>query len=171
MKDDAQRAITAHLRTAVWNWIDIFPQEFNDVILSRGRTEGAPERVFDLLFSMTPNGGERIFWPTLTILHCMTSERITSDYRFGMATSKGRKVFSFYLFLLSECLFISYFKEVKFTDSILKHIQNNSKLSEVSLVCAVDICRAATYIDSSADVPLRSVSYDVAHEIRVNFSV
>lgn len=92
MRKEAQNAVTINLRSAVWNWIDVFPGEFNEAIRVRGRTDGAPERVFDLLYSMVPIAGERIFWPTLTVLHCITFDRIAPDYQFGSSTPKSRKV-------------------------------------------------------------------------------
>ena len=94
MRKEAQFAITIHLRAAVWNWIEIFPSEFNEAIRTRGKMEGAPERVFDLLYSLIPsNGGlEKVFWPTLMILNCITSDRITADFQIGQVVPKGRKV-------------------------------------------------------------------------------
>lgn len=49
----------------------------------------------------------------------------------------------------------------------MKNVGNNSKLSEVSLTCLVDLCRAAAYVDAEGDVPLRLIAPDVAHEIKV----
>lgn len=95
MRTESQRAIAVHLRSAIWNWIDVFPSEFNDVIRTKGKTEGAPERVFDLLNSVIVAGSERVFWPALTILNCMSSDRISADFQYGNSnhTKKGRKVF------------------------------------------------------------------------------
>jgi neurofibromin 1 len=100
MKKDSQLAIAVHLRAAVWNWIDIFPHEFNEAIRTRGKTEGAPERVFDLLYSMVPAGSEKVFWPTLTILNCITSDRISPDFQYS--THKARKVGVFLFVWLCE---------------------------------------------------------------------
>ena len=52
--------------------------------------------------------------------------------------------------------------------SIAKRSFSHSKFSEVALTCAVDVCRAAAYIDPEGDVPLRLVASDIAHEIRVS---
>lgn len=91
MRDETKEAVTIHLRSAVWNWIDFFPAEFNDTIRTRGRTEGTPERVFDVLYA--PFGqDEKIYWPTLTVLHCITSDRMTPDYQFGTSNHKSKKV-------------------------------------------------------------------------------
>ncbi|KDR84288.1 hypothetical protein GALMADRAFT_87191 [Galerina marginata CBS 339.88] len=147
MRKEAQLAIAGHLRSAVWNWIDVFPGEFNEAIRTRGKTEGAPERVFDLLYSMVPAGSEKIFWPTLMILNCITADRISPDFQFGSATPKSRK-------------------EIKFMDTVVKSVGSNTKLSEVALACVVDFCRAAAYIETGGDVPLRIVAADIAHEIK-----
>lgn len=59
-------------------------------------------------------------------------------------------------------------QELRFTENVLRYIRNHSKFSEVSLACAVDICRAAAYIDPEGDVPLRSVASHIAYEIKVS---
>jgi len=102
MRVESQRAIAVHLRSAIWNWIDIFPSEFNEAIRTKGKTEGAPERVFDLLHSVVLAGSEKVFWPTLTILNCISSDRISAEFLYGSPThpNKGRKV------LISRCLYI-----------------------------------------------------------------
>jgi hypothetical protein len=92
MRSEAQRAIAMHLRSAVFNWIDIFPDEYNEAIRTRGRTEGAPERVFDLLYTLLTPGTERIFWPPLAMLNCTSADRIDPNYNYNTGTHKGRKV-------------------------------------------------------------------------------
>jgi hypothetical protein len=54
--------------------------------------EGAPERVFDLLYSAVQPGSEKIVWPTLTILNCISSERLSMDFQmtnFGAGSGGG----------------------------------------------------------------------------------
>ena len=58
-------------------------------------------------------------------------------------------------------------QELRFTGNTLRYIRNHSKFSEVSLACAVDICRAAAYIEPEGDVPLRLIASDIADEIKV----
>jgi hypothetical protein len=95
MRTESQRAIAVHLRSAIWNWIDVFPSEFNEAIRVKGKTEGTPERVFDLLYSAVHAGSEKIFWPTLTILNCISPDRVSADVQYGDSTHthKSRKVF------------------------------------------------------------------------------
>ena len=94
MRTESQRAIAVHLRFAIWNWIDVFPSEFNDAIRMKGKTEGTPERAFDLLYSILAAGSEKVLWPTLTILNCISSDRISADFQYGNSThtTKSRKV-------------------------------------------------------------------------------
>ncbi|KAG6849386.1 hypothetical protein H0H93_008893 [Arthromyces matolae] len=149
MGPEGRVAIVVPLRAAVWNWITTFPHEFNEAIRTRGVAGGgAPERVFDLLYSQMEGNDERIFWPTLTILNCM-SDRMRTDFQASLdgPTKMTRK-------------------EQKFGDEIVKHALGNTKLSLVALVCLIDVCRAATYATDESDTPLRMVAYDVVHEIK-----
>jgi neurofibromin 1 len=59
------------------------------------------------------------------------------------------------------------FQELKFGEDVLKHATGNSKLSDVALVCLLDMCRAATYVKPDGEVPLRMIAFDIAHEIKV----
>jgi hypothetical protein len=93
MKRDAQAAVARPLRRAIWNWIDLFPGEFNEALLSRGRMEGTPQRTFDLLYEQQ-SSAEKGLWPALTILNCISSERIGSDFQinhFGSGHFGGQK--------------------------------------------------------------------------------
>lgn len=90
MKRESQLAVATYLRSAIWNWIDLFPHEFNEAIRMRGKMEGAPERVYDLLSTNIPHGQEKIYWPTLSILLCCTSEKIRTEL---VSVASGRRVY------------------------------------------------------------------------------
>jgi len=94
MRRESQLAVAAYLRPAIWNWIDIFPHEFNEAIRTRGRMEGSPERVYELLVSNIPVGHERIYWPTLSALVCCTTDKIRADLVSALTNSRLRKVYS-----------------------------------------------------------------------------
>jgi neurofibromin 1 len=83
MKADAQAAVAAPLRSAIWNWIDTFPDEYHDSLQSRGRLEGMPERVYDLLFNVKDVDNVAVIWPTLTALMCASSVE-TSGAEFSL---------------------------------------------------------------------------------------
>ena len=55
-------------------------------------------------------------------------------------------------------------------EDLIRHANTASKLAEVSLVCALDICKAADYLHEEDDPPLRSVAHDIAHEVKVGDS-
>jgi len=86
MKRQAQAAVAIPLHMAIWNWIEMCPQEFNEAVRSRGKLEGAPERVFDLLHSAIEPGRERALWPTLIIIACLAAERLSPDHQIDVET-------------------------------------------------------------------------------------
>lgn len=85
-------AIAVPLRAAVWNWVTTFPHEFSEAICVRGGVGGAPERVFDILYTQNLGADERVFWPTLAILNCTMSERMRTDFQDYQASLAGNSV-------------------------------------------------------------------------------
>lgn len=81
MRGDAHTAIAAPLRSAIWNWIDVFPEEYHDALRIRGKLEGAPERVYDLLYNVKDFEKASVLWPALTALLCASSlERVGNEF-------------------------------------------------------------------------------------------
>lgn len=78
MNRTAQMAIAGPLRSAIWNWIELNQEEFNDALHYR-RLEGAPERVFDLLYQLN-SPDKAVIWPALTVLMCISPDRMKSEY-------------------------------------------------------------------------------------------
>ncbi|KIY51663.1 hypothetical protein FISHEDRAFT_36865 [Fistulina hepatica ATCC 64428] len=156
MQFQHQQALAAPLRVAIWNWIRRFPEEFNDTIRMRaGKLEGAPERVFDALYSTYSKQApteldadlapERVVWPVLVVLCCITADRLSAEL--DDLTSRAT--------------------DARFFEEMLKHASSSSRFFEVGLVCFMDICRAATYVDlTKREVPIRLLAYDIAHEIK-----
>jgi neurofibromin 1 len=93
MKPESQSAVALALRSALWNWFDVFPKEYCDAALNPRRLEGASERVFDVLMQMTDESRKRPFWPTLTVLMCTSPERLKQAEAAlsGAATTKSTK--------------------------------------------------------------------------------
>lgn len=98
MKQEAQAAIAIPLRAAVWNWIDLYPEEFNDTMRNHRRLEGAPERVFDILYELHESQHKANVWPTLTALVCISSERMRAEFSLNSLgvprANPGRRVCS-----------------------------------------------------------------------------
>lgn len=81
MKPEAQLSVSIPLRCAIWNWVECFPEEFQESLRIRGRGENAPERVYDVLHTKDAEKNP-LLWPTLTALTCISSvDRISSEYR------------------------------------------------------------------------------------------
>lgn len=81
MKPEAQLSVAIPLRCAVWNWVEYFPEEFQESLILRGRGENAPERVYDVLHTKDAERNP-LLWPTLTALMCISSvDRVSSEFR------------------------------------------------------------------------------------------
>ncbi|KZT29450.1 hypothetical protein NEOLEDRAFT_1128208 [Neolentinus lepideus HHB14362 ss-1] len=148
MKKEAQSAIAVPLRAAVWKWIETFPDEYGDSSRSSRRLEGAPERVFDALFERNDSDNRKVLWPALTSLLCISSERLKWDYpRLGTKNSHR--------------------KEIHFAEMLARGIATWSKTSEIALVCALDICRAAARVrPDETEIPVLSIASDLVHDIK-----
>ncbi|OJT11370.1 Neurofibromin, partial [Trametes pubescens] len=155
LKTDAQVPVSIALRTAVWNWIELCPDEFNEALLSHRRLEGAPERVYDLLFDLQENTNDKAgAWPTLAVLLSISYDRMKAEYETNAIGAHKT----------------NYRKERNFTELLLRNLPYGSKHSEVSIVCAIDVCRAASRLrppEGEVDVPLISTALDLAHELKL----
>ncbi|KAI9574812.1 hypothetical protein HD554DRAFT_2201766 [Boletus coccyginus] len=146
MKKQAQAAVAIPLRMALWNWVELYPQEYNEAVRTRGKLEGSAERVFDLLYIANEPGRERALWPTLTILSSLWTDRLTTDYQIDIHSRT---------------------QDVRFVEDLVRHVNTHSKLSDVAFVCAIDMCRAGFRISPEGELPLRHLATDIAHEIKV----
>ncbi|TBU46391.1 hypothetical protein BD309DRAFT_622853 [Dichomitus squalens] len=156
LKKDAQVPVSIALRTAVWNWIELCDDEYNDALRYHRRLDGAPERVFDLLYDLQESSRDKAgAWPTLAVLLCVSGDRMKAEYEANALVGQQRGAR----------------KERNITDLIIKNLPFGSRYFDVALVCAVDICRAASRVrpraDSENEVPLISMAYDIAHELKI----
>ncbi|KAH7887502.1 hypothetical protein F5I97DRAFT_2056906 [Phlebopus sp. FC_14] len=158
IKKQAQAAVAIPLRMALWNWVELFPHEYNEAIRSRGKLEGAPERVFNLLHIANEPGRERALWPTLTILACLWVDRLTMDYQLDVHSRS--------MAVIQMPKSASHRKDSRFVEELIRHANSSSKLAEVALVCAIDMCRAGFRISPDGELPLRHIAMDIALEIK-----
>ncbi|KAH9981838.1 hypothetical protein BJV74DRAFT_778311 [Russula compacta] len=144
MKPEVKVAVAVPLRTAIWNWIGMFPDEYNEAIRMHRRLEGTPERVFDLLWDPSEVASARALWPTLAALAVISSERMRTDLK-GSSKSNLKK----------------------FTDQLGKVAQTPNKLRDVSVVCILDLCRGAARArpDPGKDLPIHANVSDYIHEV------
>lgn len=80
MRPESHTALSLALCSAVWNWINVFPQEFCAVITGTMKLEGAPERVYDSLYLLAGSVSEGVdqsaFWPTMSVLLAVSPIRL-----------------------------------------------------------------------------------------------
>ncbi|KAH9030143.1 hypothetical protein EDB85DRAFT_1456161 [Lactarius pseudohatsudake] len=146
MKQEVKVAVAVPLRTAIWNWVGMFPDEYNEAIRTHRRLEGTPERVFDLLWDPSEVANARALWPTLAALAVISSERMRTDLK-GSSKSNLKK----------------------FTDQLGKVALVPNKLRDVSVVCILDLCRGAARARPDAsgkDLPIHANVSDYIHEIQ-----
>lgn len=62
---------------------------------------------------------------------------------------------------------ISFAKDIRFTQELIRHANTTSKLADVAFVCAIDMCRAGFRISPEGEMPLRHIAADISHEIKV----
>ncbi|KAI9204553.1 uncharacterized protein BJ171DRAFT_423956 [Polychytrium aggregatum] len=71
----AQGLASSLLTRAVMNWIDAYPGEYNALYRTKGRFEGAPDLMFDLLGQAAESTGRKaVFWPSMSALLCLCPE-------------------------------------------------------------------------------------------------
>ncbi|KAI0080777.1 hypothetical protein K474DRAFT_1717515 [Panus rudis PR-1116 ss-1] len=154
MRKEAQVALAVPLRSAVWNWIESYPEEFNDLVYSLRKLDGAPERVFDILFALHDNASadKSAVWPALTVLMCISSDRIKSEYETAAPNSRGPGR-----------------KERNFAEAIIRAMNQSSRTTEIAMICALDICRTASRVapqEGIHDVPLLTIAREIASDVR-----
>ncbi|OCF40958.1 neurofibromin 1 [Kwoniella heveanensis CBS 569] len=131
VKRPAQVAIATILRKAIWNWIDVYPMEYEALVESNKKFEGGADQLFDILSSMSDVGSSsnarrtKAFYPLMAMLLVLlpdTFKRIVM----GEVSSRGSS---------------STAKKVAFVESLRKGI-NSNKSFEACAVCYVDLVRA-----------------------------
>ncbi|KAI0677196.1 hypothetical protein C8Q78DRAFT_1180405 [Trametes maxima] len=155
LKTDAQVPVSIALRTAIWNWIELCPDEFNEALVFHRRLEGAPERVFDHLWTLQDSTPDKAgCWPTLAVLLCISQDRMKNEFEANaLGTYQG-----------------AHRKDRNFTELVFRNVAFGSKYSEVAIVCAIDVCRAASRArppDGDGEIPLISMAVDLAHELKM----
>lgn len=153
MKDKPKIAIASAVRQAIWNWIEILPQEYTDLLAGRRRLDGAPERVFDTLYAQSERDGkQRTYWPTLTVLLAVSPERIRGLEAGSGRAKKDRKALAF-------------------MDALNKGLQSSSRpLRDTAITCLVDLAKAASYAGGgSYGDGIKSLAPDLVDDVRVSF--
>ncbi|KAE8216200.1 hypothetical protein CF327_g640 [Tilletia walkeri] len=148
LKRNAQQTLALVLRRAIWAWIQYHPDEFAQLAASGRRLEGGADVLFDHVNNIAESTRKKVaFWPMMTALLVLCPDAV--NYA---AVGDARKGGS------------SLGKKVAFVDALRKGLRNQ-KLLDASILCCVDICKAATFT-TKHDTGLRLLVPDLESELK-----
>ncbi|CAO1614414.1 unnamed protein product [Parajaminaea phylloscopi] len=134
LRKGAQQSAAFILRRTVWTFIQYNPAAFSTLYATGGRLEGDTGKLFDAVYSLAETSRKRTaLWPTLTALLILTADAV-NRLKAGSEAKQG----------LNRALPGSVAKKGAFIDTLRKSLKS-SKVSDIAAVCAMDICKAATY--------------------------
>ncbi|KAJ3298331.1 Ras GTPase activating protein ira2 [Borealophlyctis nickersoniae] len=129
------------LRRAIWNWIEVFPVEFLVLCQSGKKLEGNPDTLFDIFGSASESSRRKVlFWPVQTTLLILCPDILLS------IVNAPEKL---------KTLNLALAKKAAFVDGLKKSIR--TKLWDVSVVCYIEICKAATWVGRVEGGSLRAL--------------
>eukprot|EP01114_Cavostelium_apophysatum_P004552 TRINITY_DN1484_c0_g1_i2.p1 TRINITY_DN1484_c0_g1~~TRINITY_DN1484_c0_g1_i2.p1 ORF type:complete len:1402 (-),score=458.43 TRINITY_DN1484_c0_g1_i2:3446-7651(-) len=134
-KSNLQVLLAKVLRKAIWNWIDNYPQEFVQLSKSGHRFGGFPDQLFDTFLEWSNK--HKSIMPLLSMLLVLCPDimiKIAKQEKHDSIATKE-----------------------KFMEGLKKSLKN-TKLSDISAICYVDICKAATFVSKSDMSALRYIA-------------
>ncbi|KAI8974377.1 hypothetical protein BDB01DRAFT_807208 [Pilobolus umbonatus] len=145
MGERAQILYAKMLRKAIWKWIETYPSEFTEVSLSSTQLITGSEALFDACNSSADNSRKRaVLWPLQTLLLILTPDNLVQVSSSSPSLSNRRSNF---LVLLKKSL-------------------KTTRTTDISTVCYVDLCKAATYVPPDDRSLLRSIAVEVGHDLK-----
>ncbi|KAF7726129.1 Ras GTPase activating protein ira2 [Apophysomyces ossiformis] len=146
LKKSAQLVVAVVLRRAIWGWIETYPSEFMRLCYSQKRLEGGPEILFDICNSLADTTRKKaILWPLQILLLILCPDLLLSS-----TVSENRGINT---------------KKTVFLNALRKSLKGG-RMAELSIICYVDICKAATYVSKSDVSALRHIVPEVENELR-----
>lgn len=158
IKRPAQVAIAQIFRKAIWNWIEVHPGEFNNLVEANRKMDGGADTLFDVLYSAsditstTHSRRTRAFYPLMAMLLVICPDLFK---RAAMGDIGGRSGGG-----LS--------KKLNFLESLRKGL-GSPKGYEACAVSYVDFALAASYISpKSGPSGVKMIVQDVQNELKVS---
>ncbi|KAI8390971.1 uncharacterized protein BYT42DRAFT_508674 [Radiomyces spectabilis] len=146
LKKSAQLVIAVILRKAIWGWIETYPSEFLQLCHSQKRLDGGPEVFFDMCNSLADTTRKKaILWPLQILLLILCPDLLLQS---AVSESKGIST-----------------KKTMFLTALRKSLKGG-RMAELSAICYVDICKAATYVSKSDMSALRHIVPDIENELK-----
>ena len=151
MKKNISLAVPVVLKRAIWNWIEVFPQEFIAMHQSQKRFEGASDSLFEFFTPITDNNKRKsVIWPFQTALLMLSPDILSGVASMSSSTeTAGKKIFPFALFL-----------------ETLRQSIRQGKLADVATQCYVDICKAAAMVKTLDNVGLKRLVPEIEEELK-----
>lgn len=147
LKKPAQQMVAQALRRGIWAWIQYNPSEFAFLHSSQKRLEGGADVLFDLVYPLAESTKKKhAFWPMLTSLLLLCPDAVNKIAHGDVRKSSNIG------------------KKGAFLDAIRKGLRN-SKLNDISAVCCIDICKAAS-CTTLADAGLRIIANDIEADLQ-----
>ena len=156
IKRPSQIAFASVMHSAIWNWIDANPEEFNILVGSDRRIDGNPEALFDMLYSMSDFSSSNakrtaVFYPLLAMILVICPD-LFKKVVVGEPGGKSSGLSKKYSFMES-----------------LKKGLSGSKGFEPSVACYVDFVKAAMRISPRhSNSGLRKLLPEVLHDLQVS---
>lgn len=156
-KKNSYHSLAKPLHQAVWNWITNFPKQFVTLCQTKTTLPGKPDRLFDIFETWSGSKKERkaLLWPVQTMLLLLCPDilsNVVMAVKQGLREDKTKKVSETYC---------------KFLDSLLKALRGKEKtLTDVAVVCFVDVYKASTFVSKSDMSALRFLVPDVQNHLQ-----
>ena len=156
IKRPSQIAFASVMHSAIWNWIDANPEEFDILVGSDRRIDGNPEALFDMLYSMSDFSSSNakrtaVFYPLLAMILVICPD-LFKKVVVGEPGGKSSGLSKKYSFMES-----------------LKKGLSGSKGFEPSAACYVDFIKAAMRISPRhSNSGLRNLLPEVLHDLKVS---
>ena len=150
----SQIAFASVLHSAIWNWIDCNPDEFDSLVGSERRIDGNPEGLFDVLYSMSDFSSSNVkrtavFYPLLAMILVICPDLFKKVVIGDSGKSSGLS------------------KKFSFMESLKKGLSSH-KGFEPSAACYVDFIKAAMRVSPRHSISaLRSLLPQVLHDLKV----
>ncbi|KAJ1309139.1 hypothetical protein OPQ81_004812 [Rhizoctonia solani] len=142
------------VRQAIWNWIEILPHEYTEVLAGQ---RSLSEPLFNVLHAQYDRDGKvRSYWPTLTLLLAISPSRLKA---FEIPSQSGRAKPDR--------------KITSFREALVRGSRGNSRNHrEAAIASLVDLSKAASYVGGrsssgySDPTPIRGIAQDVMEEVK-----
>jgi neurofibromin 1 len=156
IKRPAQIAFATVLHAVIWNWLEINPNEFENLVTTDGRLEGNPDGLFDVLYSMSDFSSSNakrtaVFYPLLSMLLVICPDMLKKVV-LGETKSKSSGVS----------------KKSSFMESLKKGLNSGNKGTEPSTRCYVNFVKAAVVLSPQNEgAGLRILLSEIVNDLKV----